>query len=39
MVVFSLTEESDAFLVSSKPGFQGGIFRQLAGRLSLGGLS
>ena len=37
---FRLTEESDAFLVSSKPGFQGGIFRQLSRtRLSLGGLS
>lgn len=35
---FRLTEESDAFLVSSKPGFQGGIFRQLSRKVIPGWL-
>ena len=31
--VYSLTPESSAFLVSSKPGFQGGIFRHVSTQL------
>jgi ubiquinone/menaquinone biosynthesis C-methylase UbiE len=35
---FRLTEESDAFLVSNKPGFQGGIFRQMSRKIIPGWL-